>query len=102
MLSSQLDMSHIETETAICKISIMMHGHPYIQSTGDNVYSDTIHSNDIVLQTEVPDKYSPLMLASKFGHAECVTLLMKKGASVEVKSERNYNCLMEAIKAGHK
>ena len=42
------------------------------------------------------------MLASKFGHAECVTLLMKKGASVEVKSERNYNCLMEAIKAGHK
>ena len=42
MLSSQLDMSHIETETAICKISIMMlwdHGHPYIQSTGDNVYS---------------------------------------------------------------
>ena len=30
------DSSHIETETAICKISIMMlrdHAHPYIQST---------------------------------------------------------------------
>ena len=31
-----LDSSHIETETVICKISIMMlwdHAHPYIQST---------------------------------------------------------------------
>ena len=31
-----LNLTHIETETTICKISIMMlwdHGHPYIQST---------------------------------------------------------------------
>ena len=54
------------------------------------------------LQKLVPDQYSPLMLASMFGHADCVTLLLKKKASVDVKSERNYNCLMEAIKAGHK
>ena len=37
------DSPHIETETTICKISIMMlwdHGHPYIQSTP--VLSDTM------------------------------------------------------------
>ena len=60
------------------------------------------HSYDIDLQTKVPDKYSPLMLASQFGHADCVTLLLKKGASVDVKSDRDYNFLMEAIKAGQK
>ena len=62
----------------------------------------TIHSYDIVLQTEVLDKYSPLILASRFGHADCVTLLLEKGGSVDVKSDRDYNCLMEAIKAGQK
>ena len=42
------------------------------------------------------------MLASQFGHADCVTLLLKKGASVDVTSDRDYNFLMEAIKAGQK
>ena len=56
----------------------------------------------IFLQKLVPEKYSPLMLASMFGHADCVTLLPEKGASVDVKSDRDYNSLMEAIKAGHK
>ena len=46
--------------------------------------------------------YSPLMLASRNGHAKCVTLLLEKEADIGVKSECGYNCLMEAIKAGHK
>ena len=45
--------------------------------------------------------HSPLMLASRHGHDKCVTLLLKKEADIGVKSERGYNCLMEAIKAGH-
>ena len=91
---------------------------------------------------------SPLMVASIFGHTDCVTLLLKKMEEEEkevmknleeaqkkmigkvltadeeekalkeiekekkalekvkerfnVKSDRGYNCLMEAIKAGHK
>ena len=47
------------------------------------------------------ENYSPLMLASKNGHAKCVTLLLEKEADIEVKSKCGYNCLMEAIKAGH-
>ena len=41
------------------------------------------------------------MLASMYGHAECVTFLLEKEADIGVKSECGYNCLMEAIKAGH-
>ena len=47
------------------------------------------------------EPYSPLILASRYGHAKCVTLLLEKQADIGVKSERGYNCLMEAIKAGH-
>ena len=53
-------------------------------------------------QPEVPDKYSPLILASRFGRSACAAVLLDKGASIDVRSERRYNCLMEAIKAGHK
>ena len=55
------------------------------------------------MQIPVPEQYSPLMIASRFGQAKCVTLLLDKlsGPSLKVKSDRNYNCLMEAIKAGH-
>ena len=45
--------------------------------------------------------YSPLMLASMSGHADCVTFLLEKEADIGVKSKSGYNCLMEAIKAGH-
>ena len=52
-------------------------------------------------QTEVPDEFFPLILASKCGHTKCVSVLLKRGANHEVTSRRKYNCLMEAIKAGH-
>lgn len=45
--------------------------------------------------------FSPLMLASKNGHAKCVALLLENSADIEVTSERGYNCLMECINAGH-
>ena len=44
------------------------------------------------------------MLASMYGHAKCVTLLLDKFKEADVnipRSQRNYNCLMEAIDAGH-
>ena len=47
------------------------------------------------------------MLASMYGHARCVTLLLdafeEDGVNIQARprSERNYNCLMEAIDAGH-
>ena len=47
------------------------------------------------------------MLASMNGHARCVTLLLdafkKDGVNIHAipRSQRNYNCLMEAIDAGH-
>ena len=44
---------------------------------------------------------NPLMLASRFGHSKCVAVLLENGASIKIKSKRKYNCLMEAIKAGH-
>lgn len=49
----------------------------------------------------LPEQYSPLMLASKHGHAKCVTILLDNRADIKVMSERGYNCLMESIKAGH-
>ena len=45
--------------------------------------------------------FSPLMLASKNGHAKCVTLLLEKNADIRVVSDRGYNCLMESIDEGH-
>ena len=47
------------------------------------------------------------MLASMYGHARCVTLLLDEFKEDDVnvqdrpRSRRNYNCLMEAIDAGH-
>ena len=45
--------------------------------------------------------FSPLMLASKNGHAKCVTLLLEKNADIRVVSDSGYNCLMESIDEGH-
>ena len=42
------------------------------------------------------------MLASKYGHAKCVQLLLEKEADIGVVSDRGYNCLMESIDRGHK
>ena len=44
---------------------------------------------------------SPLMLASKNGHAECVSLLLGRKADISVVSDRDYNCLMESIDERH-
>ena len=41
------------------------------------------------------------MLAAKHGHAKTVTVLLKKKADVDVRTERDYNCLMESIAGGH-
>ena len=68
-----------------------------------SIYTRSCLSNIYYLsQPEVPDKYSPLILASRFGRSVCAAVLLDKGASIDVRSERRYNCLMEAIKAGHK
>ena len=52
--------------------------------------------------SDAEKKYSPLMLASKHGHAKCVKLLLEKNADIKVISDRGYNCFMESIARGHK
>jgi hypothetical protein len=51
---------------------------------------------------DIPGEFQPLMLAAKCGQTNCVIFLLRKGANSLVQSNRRYNCLMEAISAGHR
>ena len=50
---------------------------------------------------KISDDEKPLMLAAKHGHAKCVKVLLERNANVDVRSEQEYNCLMESIAEGH-
>lgn len=47
-------------------------------------------------------KTTPLHLASKRGHAECVSLLIARGADVNIQNADGFNCMDLAIDSGHK
>ena len=47
-------------------------------------------------------KTTPLHLACKRGHPECVKLLIEKGADVNITNADNHNCMDLAIDSGHK
>ena len=51
---------------------------------------------------DIPGECQPLMLAAKCGQTNCVILLLEREANSLVQSSRGYNCLMEAISAGHR
>lgn len=47
-------------------------------------------------------KTTPLHLACKRGHPECVKLLVQKGADVNIRNSDGFNCMDLAIDSGHR
>ena len=47
-----------------------------------------------------PDNISPLFLASKMGHGECIKVLLDHGSSINFQDGTGDNALMYAVRAG--
>jgi ankyrin repeat protein len=58
-----------------------------------------VDSHDIFLATTKGK--TPLMCASRSGHVDIVQFLLKKGAAIELKSQRGWKSLHHAVSNGH-